>query len=201
MPSNCRMTAMVFPAPTAKSVEIQVRANSAGQSGTLRLEAPAGWRVSPESRPFELAEVGQQSVAAFEVTPPDADARRHAARHRRLWAAAPFPLAPISSASRISPPKPCSRKPKPGFLAPTSRHSPRISATSRGAGDEVAESLKQIGAEVTLLTSEDLARGNLRRFDAIVTGVRAYNTREDLRANRTAPARLRSGRRNLGGAI
>ena len=30
---------------------------------------------------------------------------------------------------------------------------------------------------------DDLARGNLGRFDAIVTGVRAYNTRPDLRAN------------------
>jgi hypothetical protein len=37
---------------------------------------------------------------------------------------------------------------------------------------------------VTLLTAEDLARGDLQRFDAIVTGVRAYNVRADLRANR-----------------
>ncbi len=52
-----------------------------------------------------------------------------------------------------------------------------------GAGDEVPDALRQLGAEVTLLSSEDLARGNLARFDAIVTGVRAYNTRPDLRAN------------------
>lgn len=52
-----------------------------------------------------------------------------------------------------------------------------------GAGDEVPGALRQLGADVTLLSSEDLARGNLARFDAIVTGVRAYNTRPDLRAN------------------
>jgi hypothetical protein len=36
---------------------------------------------------------------------------------------------------------------------------------------------------VTLLTAEDLAGGDLAGFDAIVTGVRAYNVRSDLRAN------------------
>jgi hypothetical protein len=36
---------------------------------------------------------------------------------------------------------------------------------------------------VTALSAEDLSRGDLTAFDAIVTGVRAYNTRTDLRAN------------------
>ena len=52
-----------------------------------------------------------------------------------------------------------------------------------GAGDEVPQALQQMGADVTLLGADDLAGGNLSRFDAIVTGVRAYNVRADLRAN------------------
>jgi hypothetical protein len=52
-----------------------------------------------------------------------------------------------------------------------------------GAGDAVPEALRQIGCEVHLLGADDLARGDLNRFDAIVTGVRAYNVRPDLRAN------------------
>ncbi len=47
-----------------------------------------------------------------------------------------------------------------------------------GAGDEVAESLLQIGYNVTILTDEILSKNNLAGFDAIVTGVRAYNTNE-----------------------
>jgi hypothetical protein len=54
-----------------------------------------------------------------------------------------------------------------------------------GAGDEIPQALEQIGCSVTLLTEDDLAHGDLGRFDAIVTGVRAWNVREDLRANRT----------------
>ena len=34
-----------------------------------------------------------------------------------------------------------------------------------------------------MITADDLAWGNLSRFDAIVTGVRAYERRDDLRAN------------------
>ena len=52
-----------------------------------------------------------------------------------------------------------------------------------GAGDEVPDALRQMGSTVTLLDADDLCRGDLGRFDAIVTGVRAYNTRADLNAN------------------
>lgn len=47
-----------------------------------------------------------------------------------------------------------------------------------GAGDKVPEALEQMGYEVTLLTDKELARNNLKQFDAIITGVRAYNTNE-----------------------
>jgi hypothetical protein len=50
-----------------------------------------------------------------------------------------------------------------------------------GAGDEVPEALRQAGYEVTLLSDEDLEAADLARFDAVVTGVRAYNTRAALR--------------------
>jgi hypothetical protein len=52
-----------------------------------------------------------------------------------------------------------------------------------GAGDNVPKSLRQLGCDVTMLSPEDLAGRNLAEFDAIVTGVRAYNVRPDVRAN------------------
>ena len=52
-----------------------------------------------------------------------------------------------------------------------------------GSGDPIPRALEQIGCTVTLLTENDLTHGDLGRFDAIVTGVRAFNVREDLAAN------------------
>ncbi len=51
-----------------------------------------------------------------------------------------------------------------------------------GVGDQVPAALEQLGASVRMLNAEDLAYGDLSHFDAIVTGVRAYERRPDLRA-------------------
>lgn len=45
-----------------------------------------------------------------------------------------------------------------------------------GAGDKVADALEKMGFEVVLLGKKELAKTDLSGFDAIVAGVRAYNT-------------------------
>lgn len=52
-----------------------------------------------------------------------------------------------------------------------------------GVGDAVPAAIEQLGAKVEMITADDLAWGNLSRFATIVTGVRAYERRADLRAN------------------
>ncbi len=47
-----------------------------------------------------------------------------------------------------------------------------------GAGDKIPEALVQMGYKVVTLKESDITASNLRQFDAIVTGVRAYNTNE-----------------------
>ncbi len=48
----------------------------------------------------------------------------------------------------------------------------------KGAGDKVPEALQEMGFEVTYLGEQDMDQQNLRQFDAIVTGIRAYNVHE-----------------------
>src|SRR5262249_32439257 len=52
-----------------------------------------------------------------------------------------------------------------------------------GVGDEVPAAIDQLGVKLEYITADDLAFGDLSRFSAIVTGVRAYERRADLRAN------------------
>jgi len=52
-----------------------------------------------------------------------------------------------------------------------------------GAGDDIADSLKQMGYTVTTLTDADLTSERLRGFDAVVIGVRAFNVRTNLEAH------------------
>ncbi|MEP7144600.1 MAG: PIG-L family deacetylase, partial [Ferruginibacter sp.] len=47
-----------------------------------------------------------------------------------------------------------------------------------GAGDKVPQALNEMGYKVVMLTQKDIRANNLKQFDAIVTGVRAYNVNE-----------------------
>ncbi len=49
-----------------------------------------------------------------------------------------------------------------------------------GVGDAMAAALESLGCEVTLLQRDDLIRADLNRFHTIITGIRAYEIRDDL---------------------
>ncbi|MGI8746538.1 MAG: PIG-L family deacetylase [Bryobacteraceae bacterium] len=174
--------ALVFADPSGKPVEVQVRANTAGQSGKVQLSAPAGWAVEPASREFQLNEAGQETVVGFQVTPPRSDAKAVLSASADVGGRKISVGVDVIAYSHIPP-----QTLFPPAEIDMARADIRLLAKSIGyivgAGDDVPEALRQLGASVTLLGPEDLVRGGLGRFDAIVTGVRAYNTRPDLRAN------------------
>src|SRR5207249_11666148 len=47
---------------------------------------------------------------------------------------------------------------------------------------QVRRAIEQLGAKLTYIEPDDLAWGDLSKYDVIVTGVRAYERRADLRA-------------------
>ncbi len=48
----------------------------------------------------------------------------------------------------------------------------------KGAGDKVPEALRAMGYSVDFLSQEDITNENLRKYDAVVTGIRAFNVHE-----------------------
>lgn len=52
-----------------------------------------------------------------------------------------------------------------------------------GSGDAVPEAIRQMGLSVEMLNENDLASGDLSRFDVIVVGIRAFQVRRDLISN------------------
>jgi hypothetical protein len=51
-----------------------------------------------------------------------------------------------------------------------------------GVGDEVPAALEQLGVKLSFIGADELAWGDLSHYDVIMTGVRAYERRSDLRA-------------------
>jgi hypothetical protein len=52
-----------------------------------------------------------------------------------------------------------------------------------GAGDDIPTVLRQVGLDVALLNPDDVEKGNLQQFGTIVLGIRAYDTRDDVKKN------------------
>jgi hypothetical protein len=176
----------VFPDRQAKPVRLIVKNNSAQNvSGTLRLRLPSGWRATPESIPVNLANKSDEFKATFNVTPSADDSTgtlgAEIDRTNGGGALSAHGMTTIEHAhipiQTLFPPA----EARVVRLDLARRTASRIGYVM-GSGDEIPQSLRQVGYTVTLLSDEDLDSADLtKNFDAIITGVRAYNTRTRLR--------------------
>ncbi len=166
----------MFPSGQSKTVEVSVRSQLGTISGELRAEVPTGWSVSPNVRPFSLHAKDEEQTVTFEVRPPAIGA---SGEIKFLLGQAPardvvrivYPHIPIQTLTPISSAKLVRFELK--------RSKTRIGYIS-GAGDEVPSALTQVGYQVTTLGDDVLEHGDLRHYEAIVTGVRAFNTNAKL---------------------
>jgi len=175
-------SALVFGDAKPRRIEVTVRSNGGKVAGDLRLDVPTGWTSDPASSHFELAASEEQTNVFFNLVPPAGDSRG------KIRAIAQVGTQTVSTGTEvIQYPHITTQTLLPPAQAALVRTDIRILAKTvgyvMGAGDDVPQAIRQLGCEVTLLTESDLSHGDLARFDAIVTGVRAFNTRPDLRAN------------------
>ncbi len=176
------LDALVFPGKESRKVEVIVKSNQANMNGTLKLDLPNGWRTEPATQEFTIKMADEEKTMSFVVTPPSADSTGN------LSAVAIVNGQEIRQGTRIIqyphiPPQTLAPPATAKLVRFTAKNLAKRVGYVMGAGDEVPDALRQLGSEVVLLTEQELTTGDLSQFDAIVTGVRAYNTRPDLRAN------------------
>jgi LmbE family N-acetylglucosaminyl deacetylase len=179
---NLPDTVSMFPQAGARTVHVALSANTAKAAGELKLDLPDGWKAEPASQSFRIGTAGEAQELTFRVTPPQAaaTATAHAIATvggREISAGMQVISYPHFPPQTLFPP--AEIKLVRADVQVTARHIGYIA----GAGDEMPAALRQLGIDVTLLGPEELAQGDLARFDCIVAGVQAYNVRADLRAN------------------
>ncbi len=174
--------ARLFPSEAAEGAELQVRANTAAAAGEIRITAPSGWNTSPASQRFQLGAAGEESSLSFQIAPPRGESKSVLQASAQVGDQTVAVGMETISYPHI-PPQVLFHPANTELVRSDVKLLAKNVGYVMGAGDEVPDALRQMGAEVALLGADDLARGDLARFDAIVTGVRAYNTRPDLRAN------------------
>jgi LmbE family N-acetylglucosaminyl deacetylase len=170
----------IFTKDDAQELRVKLKSHTPNAAGAIRLKGPLPWRVTPESIPFVLTSKYEETKATFKVTPPknsdeailtavaeingekfdrDIVEISHPHIQRQVY----FPESHVKA------------------IKMDIDHTGNKLGYIMGSGDEVADSLHNLGYEVTLLDDDMLERADLDQFDAIIAGIRAYNTRERLK--------------------
>jgi LmbE family N-acetylglucosaminyl deacetylase len=154
---------------------------ASGLKGDVSVKLPSGWTSEPARHPFAFARSGERASFQFTVNVPSLDTRAYEVtvvatangkeytegynviEHRDLETRYLY----RASTTEV---RGVDVKTAPGLNV----------GYVMGVGDQVPAGIAQLGYRVTLLDEQALATGDLKVFDAIMTGTRAYAVRNDL---------------------
>ena len=167
----------------SKTVRVEIKSYKAQEKGTIHIELPDQFEVSQNDLAFQLDKAGDSKSMSFNI-------------HLK-----PGLSASVSKEAKIYALVDGKRYNR-GMEVITHSHIPKItlfpeaitkivgldiSTTGKnigyisGAGDKVPDALKQLGYQVTPILSTAISDKELMSFDAIITGIRAYNINTLLR--------------------
>lgn len=167
----------IFSTAIPQVVKLKLKSYEKVASGNVQLKVPAGWKVSPLSIPFSNKKKGDEWMEEFSVSPSGANPVNgyaqteitvdhdqtiytYGLKEIRYDHVPNITLFPTSRAKLVNIDLKIVGK-KIGYIP--------------GAGDLVPDALKQVGFDVHILTENEILNSDLSIYDAIVSGVRAYN--------------------------
>jgi LmbE family N-acetylglucosaminyl deacetylase len=170
---------IIFESSQQQDITVVVKAGRDNLEGDVEIQHPNDWSVYPKKQKVAITHKGEAQTLVFTVVPPtnqsegfigpivhigDKDYAKEliAIDYNHI----PFQTVLLPSESKVVRLDIKKRGENIGYI--------------QGAGDVVPESLRQIGYNVSVITPDDINPETLGKFDAIVVGIRAYNTLEDL---------------------
>ncbi|MGB5227957.1 MAG: PIG-L family deacetylase [Eudoraea sp.] len=170
---------LIFADGAPRNIPVTITAHKSGLKGKVELGHNKGWVVDEEFIEFEIANKGDEKTVVFTLTPP-------AEEDECL-------ITPIIHIDGKELDKELieityDHIPTQTVLIHSEAKVVRLNIKKvgehigyiMGAGDEVPESLEQIGYTVHLIDPTAIESGSLNKYDAVVTGIRAYNVIEEL---------------------
>ena len=181
--------------PVTKDVRVTVTNHAKGAAtADVTLEIPPGWRAAPPSQPVGFSREDEAVTVRFAVQPPAssvlaAAAMKPGGNQFKVNAVVKSATGSFTQGYQVVEYPHTTRRhvliaPQVAVKALDVSVKPNLSVGYvMGVGDEVPAALIQLGVKLTLVNPEELAWGDLGHYDVIMTGVRAYERRVDLRAN------------------
>ncbi len=169
----------MFTTAHSRSLKMVVKSHTQSATGKVRLKVPPGWQSEPASYDLSLTGKGDEQVFQFTLLPPPGDSQG-------------FVTPEISVGSKDYNeeliPIVYEHIPSQIVLLPAAVKVVRLNVKKAGqhigyvmgAGDQVPENLEAIGYTVHILTMDALSAETLKKMDAVVLGIRAYNVLDEL---------------------
>lgn len=173
---NIDQKVYVFADNKPKEILVKVTAHKPNLDAEVSLNIPKGWEVSPKSTKVNISDKGQEKAIVFSITPPvtsseveiSVTAKTSNGTYTRGMKTSKYEHIPELNTFAVATAKAnhinlIKKGKNIGYIA--------------GAGDEVPDALKQIGYDVSMITNSNI-KSDLSKYDAIIVGVRAYNTED-----------------------
>ena len=167
----------VFADDNSQKISIKVKSVKDSLQGNISLCIPESWKVSPEYFQFNLSQKGEEKSVEFEVTPPANQTEGLISpiveigtkTYTNELIEIDYNYIPFQSISMPSEAK---------VVRLNIEKKGQTIGYIQGAGDAIPISLRQIGYTVVELKDNDITPEKLQNFDAVILGIRAYNTNE-----------------------
>lgn len=174
----------LFTDESPKTVQVKVKALSNSIKGEVFLEIPDSWSIEPKKHVFVFESPGESQLFSFKLTPSKSEGSYTIKAKAKIDNQFYDKQHIVIDYDHI---------PKQDVLLPASFKAVKLSIEKRGeriayimgAGDQVPESLEQIGYQVDLISIESINSELLEAYDALVLGIRAYNVHPELRTKQT----------------
>jgi LmbE family N-acetylglucosaminyl deacetylase len=186
-PISVLLTSPVAVAPVGGAGKSQIGVSVRGNvqsvvHAKLHLETPAGWKVEPSEIAVDLDHDGDLNNYAFQITPENLHEGTYKitakAEYNGKQYAEGFKLITRPDLDSYYAYRPATENVQAVDVKLPSQL--RIGYLM-GAGDEIPSVLQSVGLNISLITPQELATGDLSRYGTIVVGIRAYDTRTDVR--------------------
>ncbi|HEY1937983.1 MAG TPA: PIG-L family deacetylase [Candidatus Angelobacter sp.] len=186
-PISLLLTSPIAVAPVGGNaepkIEVSVRSNvQSPVHAKLKLETPQGWKVEPAEIPVDLDHDGDVNNYSFQITPQNLHEGTY-----KVTARAEYNGKEYAEGFKV-----ITRPDLDSYYAyrPATENVQAVDVKLpsqlkvgyiMGAGDEIPSVLQSVGLNTSIITPQELASGDLDRYGTIVVGIRAYDTRTDVR--------------------
>lgn len=171
---------MIFAEDDQKEFDVKVMAGRDSINAELKLDMPKGWSSVPDYYPVELVNKGDEQSFNFKIVPPAKSGIGYVSPYIKLEGhrfnnglkTIKYDHIPTQTIFPVSKTK--------LVKLDINKYGNKIGYIM-GAGDDIPKSLEQSGYEVDLLEENDITLVNLRKYDAVILGIRALNTNQRMK--------------------